>query len=749
MGKHVETSGQPARCLRLAVALGVGCALPGGWAQAISIDRDTQLEGSHPSLSYEVSNGATVTGSGTAFKFANLVDQSTLILTSSTVSGMNSQGFALDLTNASAKLTGVTVQSADSALWLKQSQAEINGSSLVGQNIGVTLSTGSEMVLDGSQVLGTDLAGLYMGGGKVVANGSSITGGEFGIVIEDTTGSDVATLELNGTQVDGGTGPAIQVGIPFTGGYLGQAVITLSNGTTLSSGSGELVAVTDGSRATVNVTGSNLEGDLVAGDNAALALSLGQGASLVGNVRAGDNTEASVALADGARFTGRLENVADMSIASGGVWSLVEDTTQQNLRLDGGAVTLGDGSAFRTLSVGNLNGSGGQFNLTTDFATGQTDFVEVTGTSSGSHVLNVQSTGSDASQTHIDVARTADGGADFSLLNGRVDLGTWSYLLASEDGKSWYLDGSERAVSPGAASAMALFNTAPTVWYGELTTLRSRMGELRWRSTAPGAWVRSYGNKFNVATSAGVGYRQQQQGVSLGIDTPLPWGDGQWIAGVLAGYSQSDLDLQRGTDGKVNSYYAGAYATWLDSRSGYYVDALIKANRFRNKADVALSDGGRTNGDYNTLGIGASVEFGRHINLPQGWFVEPYGQLSSLVVQGRDFSLDNGLNADGERAHSLLGKAGATVGRTLELGEGRSVQPYVRAAMVHEFARGNNVTVNGNRFNNDLAGSRAELGTGLAVNFGSRLQANVGFDYAHGDALEQPWGVNAGLRYNW
>jgi hypothetical protein len=334
VGKHVETPGRSAQCLRLAVALGIGCALPGGWAQAIVIDKNTRLEGSYPSLSYDVVEGVTLTGSGVAFKSATLIDQSTLILDNSTVSGAN--GFALDLTNASATLTGVTVQSADTALWLKQSKAGITGSSLVGQSIGVMLSTGSELVLNGSQVRGTDLAGLYMGGGQLVANGSAITGGEFGIVIEDPTGSDVATLVLSGTQVDGGAGPAIQVGIPYTGGYLGQAAITLSNGSTLSSASGELVAVTDGSRATVNVTGSDLKGNLVAGNDAALALSLGQGASLVGDVRAGDNTQASVALAEGARFTGRLENVADMSIASGGVWSLVENTTQQNLRLDGG-----------------------------------------------------------------------------------------------------------------------------------------------------------------------------------------------------------------------------------------------------------------------------------------------------------------------------------------------------------------------------------------------------------------------------
>ncbi|WP_263264293.1 autotransporter outer membrane beta-barrel domain-containing protein [Pseudomonas entomophila] len=710
------------------------------------MSQDTQIDSSSAVDHYEVINGATLTGSNATLA-STRVTNSRLVLNGGAVVGGAVALTGVDLVNSSATLTNVMVRADNTALRLQPgSTAAVTRGGLIGRETGATLATGTTLSLDGTYVAGTDVAGIYMGGANLVANGGSVLGGEYGIVVEELVPTDRATIALSGTYVKGLSGPAISVGYP---GSRGQADITLSNGATLIGGNGTLVDVADGSQATLNVSGSTLEGNLAAGDNAHFAVALGQGASLVGDFLASDTATASLAMSDGARFTGRLEHVDDVSIASGATWALVEDTTQKNLVLNGGVVRLGEGDSYRTLNVENLGGSGGQFDLHTDFSTGLTDFVNVTGTSSGSHVLNVASSGSDAAQPHIEVARTADGGADFSLLNGRVDLGTWSYQLASDDGKSWYLDGSDRTVSPGTASALALFNTAPSVWYGELTTLRSRMGELRWRSAAPGGWMRGYGNQFNVQATSGIGYRQQQHGLSLGADAPLPWGDGQWIAGVLAGYSQSDLDLQRGTSGTVNSYYAGLYATWLDASSGYYFDALAKANRFRNEADVALSDGTRTDGNYSNLGLGGSVEFGRHIGLNDGWFVEPYAQVSTLVVQGKSFSLDNGLAADGDHSRSLQGKVGATVGRTLDLGEGRSVQPYVRTALAHEFAKRNDVSVNGNRFNNDLAGSRAELGLGVAVNFGSRLQANAGFDYAHGDALEQPWGVSAGLRYNW
>ena len=140
------------------------------------------------------------------------------------------------------------------------------------------------------------------------------------------------------------------------------------------------------------------------------------------------------------------------------------------------------------------------------------------------------------------------------MLNGPVDLGTFSYGL-TQRGDDWYLDTETRAISPGARSVLALFNAAPTVWYGELSTLRSRMGEVRMDAGKAGGWIRAYGNKYTVSAASGTGYQQTQQGISFGADAPLPVGDGQWLAGLMGGYSKSDLDLQRGTSGTIDSYY--------------------------------------------------------------------------------------------------------------------------------------------------------------------------------------------------
>jgi outer membrane autotransporter protein len=107
------------------------------------------------------------------------------------------------------------------------------------------------------------------------------------------------------------------------------------------------------------------------------------------------------------------------------------------------------------------------------------------------------------------------------------------------------------------------------------------------------------------------------------------------------------------------------------------------------------------------------------------------------------------MRAEGDRSRSLLGKVGATVGRNFDLGKGRTVQPYVRAAVAHEFVNNNDVQVNDNVFHNDLSGTRGELGTGIAVALSGKFEVHADFEYSNGDKIEQPWGANVGIRYNW
>lgn len=601
-----------------------------------------------------------------------------------------------------------------------------NGTRITGVTGGALVSAFSVLNLSDSDLIGTGATsyGLRLSSGQANAQNSTITGGGEGVVINsDPNRVQPATLNLENTTVQGISGSAILVN--HANAEDSPSAITLTNSRLLS-GNGTLLDVRGGADASLAVNDSTLKGDIVTEQGSIARLTLQNNSTL----------------------TGQLQNVQSATINDSSRWVLTSNSSIDQLNLNsGGSVVFGTSDAFYQLNVASLSGNG-RFVMGTNFTTGETDVLNITGTAQGTHELLIASSGNDpASGQPVRVVQTAGGDAVF-FMNRDVDLGTYSYGLV-KSGNDWILDPSTRTISPGARSVLALFNTASTVWLGELTSLRSRMGELRFSGGQAGAWGRTYTNKYNIADGSGVGYKQRQSGFTLGADAPLPLGDGQWLIGVMAGQSQSDLDLDAGTSGSVESYYLGGYVTWLDKHTGYYFDGVLKANRFNNDAKVGLSDGTRAKGDYDNSAIGGSVEIGKHITFANGNFVEPYTQWSAVVIEGKNYSLSNDLQAEGDRTHSFIGKAGLTAGRNIELDQGRTVQPYIRLAWVHEFAKNNEVQVNNNVFNNDLSGSRGELGAGVAVAIARNFSVHADFEYSNGQYIKQPLGANLGIRYTW
>ena len=716
------------------------------------VGENKTIDSSFAADRYDLSAGSTLTANG-ADTYAISALNSTVNLNQSFVTAIGT--FGITLTGSKATIVGGRVSSTETGLRLNSggstaSSANVSDSTITGGVLGASIGEGNSLTLNDTDVAGTNAnsVGIQLVGGTLnAAAASTIVGGTNGMSIRSVSASTPAsTVTLDNTKVVGQNGSAIIVlGAAAGGGTV--ANITVGNGSSLTGGNGVMLDVQRGGVASMAVNGSALTGNVQLTGNSTAKVTLDQ-STLLGDVIAEAGSTANVVLNNQSVLTGRLENVANLSTNSNAQWVMIGDGSVANVSMNGGSIKFDDPTAFHTLSVGTLSGSG-TFVMDANFATGQADLLNVTGTASGNHNLLIGSSGADPlTDNSLHVVHIAGGDAQFSLLNGPVDLGTFSYGL-TQHGDDWYLNTETRTLSPGTRAVLALFNAAPTVWYGELSTLRSRMGEVRMDSDKAGGWIRVYGNKYNVSTSSDVGYQQTQQGISFGADAPLPVGDGQWLAGLMGGYSKSNLDLQRGTSGTVDSYYMGAYTTWLDEQSGYYFDGVLKFNRFQNDSSAELSDGLRAKGDYDNNGVGASLELGRHIKLDNDYFIEPYTQLSGLIIQGKDYTLDNGLSGDGDRTRSLLGKLGSTVGRNIDMGKGQVIQPYVRAAYVHEFSSNNKVHINDNTFSNDLSGSRGELGTGIAVSLADRLQLHVDLDYSKGENFEQPWGANVGVRYSW
>ncbi len=678
--------------------------------------------------------GATISvNSGSVVGPIRAQEGSAIALTGAEVNATAPGSIAMELTNGTASITGSRIQSASSiGLTLNRfdgspggSRADVFSSEIFGAQAGASVSQLSELYLSDTRVQGTATGstGLLLAHGTAGAERSTLVGERNGVRMTGAMGSTGgAGLVLDGSTVQGQSGAAIVVaGQP---GLDPKATIEVRNGSQLLGGNGNLLEVTGSASADMRVDNSHLVGDVFVEAGSTANLSLQNGASLVGN----------------------LLNVNELDIGNQSSWTLTGNSLVGALSLAGGTVKFGEPDAFYQLNVDSLSGNG-TFIMGTNFAQGLNDFLNITGNATGSHDLLLAASGTEpAAPGDVHIVHTGGGDARFTLLGGSVDIGAWSYGL-KQVGNDWFLDPSQRVISPGTRSVLSLFNATPTAWYGEATSLRSRMGELRHNSGQAGGWVRSYGNKYAVEGANGVGYKQLQHGFSLGADTALNDGS-PWLVGVMAGHSTSDLDMARGTTGTIKSYYAGLYATWMDADSGVYFDGVVKANRFESSAKVGLSDGTQAKGSYGTNAVGVSAEIGQHIKLENDVFIEPFVQASTVAVRGKDYRLDNDMQAKGQNTHSVLGKAGVTLGFDSVLNDGTLVQPYLRTALVHEFAKNNQVSVNNQKFDNDLSGSRLDFGAGVAVSLSQDLQVHADFEHAKGQRVEQPWGVNLGLRYN-
>lgn len=568
-------------------------------------------------------------------------------------------------------------------------------------------------------------AGVF-GAAMNIEQGSVVTGQQNGVYISSgRVAGQVDTFNVGSLVVDQSILHSVEGAAIKVEGVLGDDAITkivIQNGADLVGGDGRLLDVVKGGVVSFAVNGSDLQGDLHSDSASVLDVNLFNGSTLQGDLYA----------------------VNSLAIGDSSKWLMSSTTEIGGMSLDGGNVNF-TGEGFHSLSLGQLSGRG-VFDMRINLDNGTGDLLSVNGEATGRYRLRVQNTGLEAVPAEFDplrVVHTESGDAEFGLVGGRADLGVYSYGL-EQQGTDWFIVGEGKEISPSTQSALALFNTAPTVWNSELTTLRSRMGEVRGQAQG-GGWMRTYGSRFNASLDSGVDYSQKQQGLSFGADAPVPVGNGQLLLGLMGGYSKSDLDIGRGTSGEVDSYYVGAYGTWL-SEGGYYVDGVLKLNQFHNESKVAMSDGTKAKGDYSSKAVGGSLEVGKHITLSDAYFVEPFAQVSSVWIDGSSYTLDNGMQARTRQTQSVLGKVGTTVGRSFAMKDGGLVKPYARVALAQEFSRSNDVSVNGQRFDNDLFGSRAELGAGVSVSLSERLQVHADFDYMKGEHGEQPWGANVVLR---
>jgi outer membrane autotransporter protein len=249
-------------------------------------------------------------------------------------------------------------------------------------------------------------------------------------------------------------------------------------------------------------------------------------------------------------------------------------------------------------------------------------------------------------------------------------------------------------------------------------------------------------------------------GAELGADKTWALPAGRLVAGLYAGYGRATQDFKpragTGTaDGESAQLGGGLYAAWLHP-AGWFANLTLAAARYDNAFTAADQSGNPTTADYRDHALGASLELGRRLARPDGWFVEPAAQLSLARLARADYRTAGANRLDLRAADATLARLRATLraGRAWPLGPG-TLELAARAAAVREDSSGGEIRLRpigasgtSGPYRPNLDGPRAEAGAGLLWRPASASQVYFDYEYAAGDAYEKPWSLSLGYRHD-
>ncbi|ALM84693.1 autotransporter outer membrane beta-barrel domain-containing protein [Bordetella sp. N] len=716
-------------------------------------------------------------------------------------SGANAQ-LQLDA-GAGSIITGTFSADTAAALTLTATNATLNGN-VNADGAGTTAAIGvlSSGVLNGNVTAtnGTTLAVSGDGAGGMVNGAINASGASPTTINLSNTAQVTGPITIDGSTatINLASGAQALGGLALKNGATGTQVVVDGAGSLLSNGGNTAISV-DGTGTTANIylqNGGRLDAaagnPLVNVTNAALANVTLDNTTQAGDLTQDATSKLNVTLQNNATLTGNLATSA-LAVNSGSTWRVGNQISQSvgDLSMNGGTIDFNSGTGpFKIVTASSLNGSG-NLNMGVDFKPGASnDQLNIDGQANGSFGINAnaQDQGVEDPRNNIPMVFTQGGNAQFAILadGGKVDAGIYTYTL-QKAGDDWVLvrsgtqpvpppDPTNPAapiptptptstptgeptptpapaplpapedLSPAAKTALSMSAALPYAFYGELGTLRQRQGDLRMNKTDSGLWARSYSTFNQIAKSAAPPFQLNQYGGSLGADKRFLLSSGDLYVGGFGSYSYNTLDIDGGSTGRINSYGGGAYATWMLS-NGWYLDSVLKANNFDNELRVVGSSGSNARGKYSTPGFGGSIELGKHIDIGNNGFIEPYMQWAGFVAKSASETLDNNFRAHYGTAKSVQGQIGMLVGNNFEFKNGVIVQPYIKGAVIREFINNNRVTLNGTEFTQDMSGNRMLVGLGVATQLKPNLQIHLDTDYSTGGPINNSTNINFGVRY--
>jgi outer membrane autotransporter protein len=617
----------------------------------------------------------------------------------------------------------------------------------------VTALSGGEVGLHDTSIQ-APVTGLSVSDGRIFGNNLAMTG-----AISASNNGDIKLQD----SVVSGTASIISVhsngSVTVTGGTLtstgssrnvalirGDGTINLDNVDTAAAGGISTTGSFTGT-ATVNLSGgSGLNGDAINSGSGALTVNLDHG-TMLGNVaNQGDGT-LTIILDNDSIGTGGFAG-GNLITGSDSGWTFTKDS-HGNYGENNGVWNIGDyevifdnmiHSGTVTISVNSDTGDGGS--------------ITITDTADGEGTVHINTTGNGQADPNKVLPGIVSGDGTEHWQWDPID---WGIDTIIKDGDHFIKNGT----SPAGAVLNSSVAIQQAMWFAQQNSLLKRMGELRYgaRASRPPAgetparhiieniWLRSYGQQLNVGSKvSGKAYEQLIYGVDLGTDHKFTISaDSDLYLGVYAGYGRSDIDYRTpGTDGEINSYYGGLYATWLHA-SGFYIDATFKAASVNNDLKAPYGSTQLT-ANYSDVNIGGSLEIGKKFTFADDWFIEPQFQVNYLHILAEDYTAGP-MTISAQDLDALQLRIGSLFGRTINLTNSGALQPYVKISGVETISSGGTLRNGYQHTRANTDGARAELGGGLIWQLDANNQLHLDYEATFGDKYDKPWGLTAGYRH--
>ena len=365
----------------------------------------------------------------------------------------------------------------------------------------------------------------------------------------------------------------------------------------------------------------------------------------------------------------------------------------------------------------------------------------------------------------------ADAGSNPDNLSGHVEIAegltkvkVYGDINYGEHGQGNYKDGSikrtdpeiiygssETAMMRGAKSAMA---STALLWRSENSDMLQRMGDVRLANEESGLWARYYGGK-NSFDAKNTKYSTSFNAYQLGYDKQL---DNNKLFGAAVSYNKGKNTYEMGGHGDGKAVSLAVYGSW-NSDKGHYADVIVKGGKLDNDYTVYNDMGHKLEGDYDTWGLSLSAEYGRRMQMQNGFYIDPSVQFTVGRVAGADYSaasdfLDSkGLKKDmyvsQDAFTSAIGRIGLGMGKTTD-----KAMFYTKFALAHEFSGDFTTTF---AAENEPTSSTAvdfggtwfewQMGGSMKVNDNSYVYATFEKKFG-GDTGSNDWRLDAGLRWS-